>query len=107
MEQNSYVYMMGSASRRALYVGVTTQLRKRVHEHKIGVIEGFTSKYKCHRLVYFEIHTHLADAIAREKQIKGWRREKKDKHVEAKNPLWKGLAENLSDEEMMDDRKPC
>src|SRR6266481_3124539 len=106
MEQYSYVYMMGSASRRALYIGVTTELRKRMHEHKAGMIEGFASKYKCHRLVYFETFPHVADAIAREKQIKGWRREKKDKLVEAKNPSWKDLAEDWFVEELLLRGKP-
>jgi putative endonuclease len=68
MEKQSYMYMMGSASRRALYAGVTAQLRKRVFEHKNQLIEGFTAKYKCHRLVYFETFTNISDAIAREKQ---------------------------------------
>src|SRR5258707_14960261 len=106
MEQHSYVYMMVSASRRALYTGVTTQLRKRVYEHKSNMIEGFTSKYKCHRLVYFEMFNHVKDAIEREKQIKGWRREKKDKLVETKNPFWKDLAEDWSVEELMHHGKP-
>jgi putative endonuclease len=92
MEKLSYVYMMGSASRRALYTGVTVHLRKRVFEHKHDLIEGFSSKYKCHRLVYFEEFTSVVDAIAREKQIKGWRREKKDKLVQSINPGWKDLA---------------
>ena len=92
MEKQSYVYMMGSASRRALYTGVTARLRKRVFQHKNNLIEGFSSKYKCHRLVYFEQFVNIKDTIAREKEIKGWRREKKDKLVESKNPGWKDLA---------------
>jgi putative endonuclease len=92
MEQCSYMYMMGSASRRALYTGVTATLRKRVFEHKHDLVEGFTSKYRCHRLVYFEKFTDIRAAIAREKQVKGWRRQKKDKLVEAMNPGWKDLA---------------
>jgi putative endonuclease len=86
MEKISYVYLMGSASRRALYTGITVHLNKRVFEHKSNLIEGFTSKYKCHRLVYFETFYNVVDAIAREKEIKGWRREKKNQLVESQNP---------------------
>src|SRR5260370_40378779 len=86
MEQASYLYMMSSSSRRALYTGVTARLRSRVFEHKNDLIEGFSSKYKCHRLVYFERFESVVDAIAREKEIKGWRREKKNKLVESMNP---------------------
>lgn len=92
MDKLSFVYMMGSASRRALYTGVTSDLSKRVYEHKNNLIEGFTSKYKCHRLVYFETSSSVVDAIAREKEIKGWRREKKVTLVESINPEWKDLA---------------
>ena len=98
MEKQSYVYMMGSASRRALYTGVTAQFRKRVFEHKNNLIEGFSSKYKCHRLVYFEQFVNIKEAIAREKEIKGWRREKKIKLIEKMNPRWEDLAENWGKE---------
>jgi putative endonuclease len=101
MEKQSYMYMMGSASRRALYAGVTAQLRKRVFEHKNDLIDGFTRKYKCHRLVYFEVFTSIKDAIAREKEVKGWRREKKDRLVESKNPGWKDLAADWFPESLM------
>ena len=97
---------MGSASRRALYTGVTGRLRKRVFMHKNDLVEGFTAKYKCHRLVYFEIFASVNDAIAREKQIKGWRREKKDKLVESMNPSWKDLAADWFTETLLLDGKP-
>ena len=106
MEQYSYMYMMGSASRRALYTGVTTRLGKRVWEHKSDLIEGFSSKYKCHRLVYFETFTHVKDAIAREKQVKSWRREKKNKLVESKNPTWKDLAVDWFTDKLLLHGKP-
>jgi putative endonuclease len=86
--------MMGSSSRRALYTGVTAHLNKRVYEHKNDLVEGFTRKYKCHRLVYFETFEHVSDAIAREKEIKGWRREKKNALVELINPEWKDLSQD-------------
>ncbi len=63
MEKRSYMYMMGSSSRRALYTGVTAKLRTRVFEHKNDLVEGFSSKYKCHRLVYFEEFNSVVDAI--------------------------------------------
>ena len=93
LDHYSHVYMMGSSSRRALYTGVTTNFGRRVYEHKYGLIEGFTSKYKCHRLVYYEVFENVSDAIAREKEIKGWRREKKNALVELMNPEWKDLSE--------------
>ncbi len=65
MGRYSYVYMMSSSSRRALYTGITARLRRRVFEHKNDLVEGFSSKYKCHRLVYFERFESVVDAIAR------------------------------------------
>ena len=103
MEKLSYVYMMGSASRRALYTGITAFLFQRVFEHKQDLIEGFTSKYKCHRLVYFETFADVRAAIAREKEIKGWRREKKNKLVESMNPGWKDLAADWYPEGLLKD----
>ncbi len=72
-----YVYMMMSSSRRALYTGVTGNLMQRVRQHKQHLAEGFSDKYSCPRLVYFERFMYVTNAIGREKQIKGWRREKK------------------------------
>jgi putative endonuclease len=92
MEKFSYVYMMGSTSRRALYTGVTAPLYQRVWQHKNNLGGFFTTKYKCYRLVYFEQFGNIEEAILREKEIKGWRREKKDKLVESKNPHWHDLA---------------
>src|SRR5579884_2070214 len=92
MEKFSYIYMMSSASRRALYTGVAADLYKRVWEHKNNLGGYFTTRYKCHRLVYFEQFTNVKTAITREKEIKGWRREKKNKLLESMNPEWKDLA---------------
>jgi putative endonuclease len=72
-----YVYMMQSVSRHALYIGVTSDLRHRVWQHKNHVYEGFSAKYHTKRLVYFEAHQYVQIAIARETQLKKWRREKK------------------------------
>jgi putative endonuclease len=106
MERFSYVYMMGSASRRALYTGVTVPFYKRVWEHKNDQGGYFTSKYKCHRLLYYEQFTNVETAIAREKEIKGWRREKKDRLVESMNPEWKDLAADWYPEKLLRDGVP-
>lgn len=86
-----YVYIMASRSR-VLYTGVTNNLARRVDEHKRGLNHGFTSRYRVTRLVYFEEFTDIRDAIAREKQIKGWTRSRKTALVERRNPTWEDLA---------------
>ena len=88
-----YVYVMASRSR-VLYTGVTNDLTRRVNEHKQGLIPGFTQKYRVTRLVYFEQFGDIRDAIAREKQIKGWVRARKLKLIEGRNPTWDDLAEH-------------
>ena len=92
-----YVYMMMSSSRRALYTGITSRPRQRVWEHKTGVIEGFSKQYHTTRLVYLESYRYVATAIAREKQIKRWRREKKLALVELINPQYRDLAADWFD----------
>lgn len=86
-----YVYILSSISK-TLYVGVTNNLERRVLEHKQGLVPGFTSKYRVNRLVYFEEGERIDDAIAREKQIKGWLRSKKIALVESQNPEWEDLG---------------
>jgi putative endonuclease len=95
--KTAYVYIMGSASG-TLYVGVTSGLEKRVWEHKRGVHEGFTKKYKVTRLLFLEEHTSMSDAIAREKQIKAWSRDKKLAMIRSLNPRWNDLAWNWHEE---------
>ena len=92
MSRQYYVYIMTNRSR-TLYVGVTNDLERRVHEHKSGSVEGFTKRYKINRLVYFDATSNIEGAIAREKEIKKWRRSKKIDLVEAANPEWKDLSE--------------
>ena len=75
-----------------MYVGMTNNLERRVYEHKHKLIKGFTSKYNIHKLVYFEQFNNAQDAIAREKQIKKWRREKKNNLVQELNPKWEDLS---------------
>ena len=86
-----YVYMVTDRSR-ILYVGVTSDLYRRVQQHRKGIFEGFTSRYACKRLVWFERYTDPQTAIAREKQIKRWRREKKIFLIETENPTWIDLS---------------
>ena len=88
-----WVYILTSNTG-TLYIGLTGFLDKRIHQHKHDTIEGFTKKYQCHRLVYYESFQDVSAAIAREKQIKGWRREKKIGLIEKLNPRWQDLAEN-------------
>jgi|SRR5579864_2414494 len=87
-----YVYIMQSASRRVLYIGMTNNLHKRVFQHKTHAFEGFTDDYNAIRLVYWESFDDVRNAIDREKQLKRWRREKKIRLVERKNPAWRDLA---------------
>jgi len=86
-----YMYLMASRSR-VLYTGVTNDLARRVNEHKRGLNAGFTSRYRVTRLVYFEEFVDIRDAIAREKEIKGWRRSRKTTLIEGRNPTWDDLA---------------
>ena len=91
MARRFFVYIMASASR-TLYVGVTNDLQRRVYEHKQKAISGFTSQYNITRLVYAEEYPDPRSAISREKQVKGWRREKKVGLIEAQNPGWQDLS---------------
>jgi putative endonuclease len=86
-----YVYIMTNVSR-TLYTGVTNNLERRVYEHKCKLVPGFTNQYNITRLVYFETTPDVIAAVAREKQIKGWRRSKKVALIESVNPLWEDLS---------------
>jgi len=90
-----YVYMMTNQTRGVLYTGITNSLVRRVWQHQSGEIEGFTKAYNVNRLVYYEWFDGPRNAIAREKEIKGWRREKKNALVETKNPKWADLSPML------------
>ncbi|WP_138296653.1 MULTISPECIES: GIY-YIG nuclease family protein [unclassified Clostridium] len=87
-----FVYMLTNPSRTVLYIGVTGDLTRRLAQHRSGETGGFTARYHTHRLVYFEQTTDVRAAIAREKQLKGWSRAKKDALVESVNPLWQDLS---------------
>ena len=88
-----YVYVMASASR-VLYIGVTNDLARRVWEHKAKLVPGFTKKYNCHYLVYFERYDNVYRAIGREKELKRWTRAKKIALIESANPRWQDLSEH-------------
>ena len=90
-----WVYIMSNKSRTVLYIGITNDLYRRYLEHKQEIIKGFTQKYKCHDLLYYEEFADVDEAIAREKEIKAWRREKKDMLIATSNPSKKNLAEEL------------
>ncbi len=90
-EYNFYVYIMASRSG-TLYIGMTNDLERRVSEHRQGLFEGFSKKYGCTRLVYYEHYQNVQKAIAREKQLKKWRRDKKEILIGKKNPPWKDLS---------------
>ena len=92
MRQSSFfVYILASRTR-VLYCGVTNHLERRIRQHRAGENNGFTRRYQVHRLVYFEHFRTPQAAIAREKEIKAWRREKKVALVEATNPTWEDLS---------------
>jgi putative endonuclease len=94
MERRPVVYILASPNKRALYIEVTTDLGRRLEEHRLGQ-SVHTSRYNITRLVYIESHDTAPDAIEREKQIKRWRREKKIALIEAANPEWLDLSSEV------------
>jgi len=95
MNNQYYVYILTNQRNTVLYAGVTSDLEKRIYEHKSKLIEGFTKKYNVNKLVYYEIFEIIDEAIKREKQIKAATRKKKIKLIENTNPGWNDLAEKL------------
>ncbi len=90
-----FVYMMASKKNGTLYIGVTNDLVRRVWEHKLNVIQGFTQKYNIHKLVWFEATSDINAAILREKQMKKWRRQWKIDLIEKENPEWIDLYDEI------------
>jgi putative endonuclease len=90
-ERSYFVYILANRSRN-LYTGITNHLERRVYEHKTDKIPGFTTRYRIHQLVYFEPFGDVNAAIAREKQVKSWRREKRVALIEKNNPAWNDLS---------------
>ena len=89
--KKSYVYILASKKYGTLYVGVTSDLVNRVRNHKQGIVLGFTHKYRVNKLVYFETHNNIKNAITREKRIKKWKRSWKIRLIEDGNSLWEDL----------------
>jgi len=95
IEKKSYVYILANEKNGTIYIGVTSNLKRRIHEHKEKIVEGFTEKYDVDKLVYYEIHGTIGSAILREKQMKQWNRAWKIKLIEKDNIKWNDLYENL------------
>lgn len=98
--RDSFVHILASPSR-TLHVGVTGDLERRVYEHKHKLVPGFTAKYGVTRLVHMATFANIDDAIAREKELKGWRREKKVALIEQANPKWWDLNQEWHDDSLM------
>ncbi len=91
MVRRYWIYIMASQTG-TLYLGVTNNLEKRTYEHKHDLIPGFSQKYQCHRLIYFEEYSGINQAIEREKQLKSWNRNKKEVLIRRSNPHWNDLT---------------
>ena len=90
-----YVYILASKRNGTIYTGITSNLIKRIWQHKTGATKGFTSKYNVTQLVYYEIHHDIRDALKREKNIQSWKRAWKIELIEAKNPNWNDLYKSI------------
>ena len=90
-----YVYILTNKFNTVLYVGITDNLNRRTTEHANALHQGFTKRYRAHKLVYYERYSNVLDAISREKQLKGWTRDKKRKLVGKRNPDWNDWSEGL------------
>ena len=90
-----YLYILASRRNGTLYVGVTSDLAKRIAEHKQKLVEGFTNEYDVTNLVYYEIFENIRDAIMRERQMKGWKRKWKTELIQTINPYWRDLYDDL------------
>ncbi len=95
MVKQFYVYILASKRNGTVYAGVTSDLVKRVWEHKNKLVEGFAEKYGVDKLVFYEVHTDVENAIRREKQIKKWNRSWKLRLIEERNPEWKDLFDEI------------
>ena len=95
MERLPCVYILTNQQNGALYIGVTSDLSKRIWQHKNTFVKGFTQKYRLYRLVWYEVHETMLSAIEREKAMKFWKRNWKINAIEVLNPDWRGLYEEL------------
>ncbi|HUK11784.1 MAG TPA: GIY-YIG nuclease family protein [Thermoanaerobaculaceae bacterium] len=96
MVKQPAVYILASRRNGTLYIGVTSDLRARVSQHRNDVMEGFTKRYGVHTLVYYELHGEMLEAIKREKQLKKWNRAWKVELIEQANPAWKDLCDEIA-----------
>lgn len=96
MEKNYYVYILANKRNGTIYTGVTSDLSKRIWDHKQKLEDGFTKQYDVTKLVYYEIHNDVNEAIAKEKRLKRWHRQWKLQLIEKDNPTWKDLYETLN-----------
>jgi len=96
MYNTYYTYIMSSPNNSTLYIGVTNDIERRVTEHKSGLIPGFSQKYNCCKLVYYEEYSDINQAIEREKKLKKWRREKKEWLIKTLNPDLMDLGKNIT-----------
>lgn len=94
-DHNYFIYIITNKNKTVLYLGVTNDLQRRIYEHEHGLIPGFSKKYNCHFLVYYEHFQDINEAIAREKEIKKWGREKKEKLINRFNPDWRFLNNEI------------
>jgi len=94
MPKQGYVYILANQRKTVLYTGVTSNLEQRIYQHKNKLVDGFTKKYNCNLLLWYEIAEDISAAIAREKQIKAGSRKKKEQLINSMNPGWLDLAEN-------------
>ena len=101
MERDPAVYIVASGFHGTIYTGVTSNLLQRIHQHRDGTLGGFTRCYGCKRLVWFEMHGEMEQAIRREKQLKNWLRAWKMALIEAANPTWRDLAEDFGFEPLV------
>ena len=96
MERHSYfVYLLTNKHKNVLYIGVTSDLKDRLLKHVSGEIKGFTSRYNCYYLVYYEGFNYISDAIKREKQLKVWTKKKKEVLIKSTNPEWEFLNDEI------------
>lgn len=93
--KDCFVYILTNQTRSTLYIGVTSGLERRVWQHQNKIHPGFTEKYNCDRLVYYEAYPDTQQAIARESQLKKWRRDKKENLINTLNPTWRDLTDEL------------
>ncbi len=90
-----YIYMMANNHNNILYIGVTNNLIRRAYEHKSSLIDGFSKKYNCHKLVWYEQTNNIESAVAQKKRLKKWKREYKENVIQKMNPEWKDLYFDL------------